>query len=130
MSIAQRITGTGTKLKRLKWARFAGITLVVLVFLGTLIDARSVTRAQAGDWPTYLGNNAHTGFDAAETIINPSTVHNLKIHWRQKHSVKISTQPILANNLLYWRPWKTAGPSPATGRPNCSLTACTTCRRW
>jgi polyvinyl alcohol dehydrogenase (cytochrome) len=102
MAIAQRITGTGTKLKRLKWARFAGITLVVLALLGTLIDARSVTRAQAGDWPTYLGNNAHTGFDAAETIINPSTVHNLKIHWRQKHSVKISTQPILANNLLYW----------------------------
>jgi polyvinyl alcohol dehydrogenase (cytochrome) len=102
MPIVQKNTDTCAKRKRWKWARIAGGAVIALALLVTIIVSRAATHAQSGDWPTYLGNNAHTGFNAAETIINPTTAPNLKIHWRRKYSAKISTQPIVANNMLYW----------------------------
>ena len=74
----------------------------MLAFLAFFTSSHSAIHAQAGDWPTYLGNNAHTGYNAAETIINPSTVSKLKVHWKRRYSSKISTQPIVANTMLYW----------------------------
>jgi len=59
-------------------------------------------RAQSGDWPTFLGNVGHTSFNGAETIINPSTAPNLKLLWSHKAGGSISTQPIVADGMLYW----------------------------
>ena len=59
-------------------------------------------RAQSGDWPTFLGNDGHTSFNGAETIINPSTAPNLKLFWSHKAGGSISTQPIVADGMLYW----------------------------
>lgn len=92
-----------TLFKRWKWVRYAGSIGVVLTLILVALSASTDTAiyAQGGDWPTYLGNIAHTGYNGAETIINPSTVSSLKIHWRRKYSAKISTQPIVANSMLY-----------------------------
>ena len=90
------------RLLKRKWIRNAGVLTTILLLLATFMLSRTATHAQASDWPTYLGNNAHTGFNATETIINPSTAPQLKVHWHRKYSAKISTQPIVANNMLYW----------------------------
>ncbi|MGH2493945.1 MAG: PQQ-binding-like beta-propeller repeat protein [Ktedonobacteraceae bacterium] len=97
-------TKNSTLSRRWQRARYAGSVIVILTLalVAFFTSMHSVTHAQSGDWPTYLGNNAHTGYNAAETIINPSTASKLKIHWRHKYSAKISTQPIVANSTLYW----------------------------
>jgi hypothetical protein len=55
-------------------------TVVLLVAAGAG-GIPIVHAASSGDWPTYLRNNGHSGFNAAETIINPTTAPNLKLHW-------------------------------------------------
>ena len=88
-----------------KRGRFVLIVLMlVFVLIGTMsvLLRQQVARAQDGDWPTFLGNDGHTNFNSAETIINPATAPNLKLRWSHKISSHISTQPIVANGLLYW----------------------------
>src|SRR2546421_182796 len=88
-----------------KRGRFVLVALMlVFVLAGTMsmLLRHQVARAQVGDWPTFLGNDSHTNFNSAETIINPSTAPNLKLRWSHKISSHISTQPIVANGLLYW----------------------------
>jgi len=58
--------------------------------------------AKAGDWPTYLQSNARRGFNAAETIINPSSAPHLKVHWKFLAGGAIFSQPIEANGYIYW----------------------------
>jgi len=87
-----------------KWCFVLIALLLACSVAGTasVLLRHQTARAQAGDWPTFLGNDARTSFNAAETIINPSTAPNLKLLWSHKTSSKISTQPIVANGLLYW----------------------------
>ena len=59
----------------------------------------------AGDWSTYLFNNTRSGFDKAETIINPTSAKNLKQKWVQTAGGLISVQPVEANNMVYWGAW-------------------------
>src|SRR5437660_6578661 len=56
----------------------------------------------AGLWPTYMGNNAHTGFNSTETILNANDARNLKLHWVYKAGGWISSQVIIVNGTLYW----------------------------
>lgn len=63
------------------------------------------THAASGDWSTFLANNERTGYNGAETIINPRTAPNLKLRWKHKAGGTISTQAIEANGMLYWGSW-------------------------
>ncbi len=61
--------------------------------------------ASSDDWTTYLGNSYRTGFNAAESILTPSNVANLKVKWSQFAADGISVQPVEANNVVYWGSW-------------------------
>src|SRR6266516_2460289 len=79
-------------------------TVVLLVAAGAG-GIPIVHAASSGDWPTYLRNNGRSGFNAAETIINPTTAPNLKLHWMYAAGGAISTQPVEVNGLIYWGSW-------------------------
>jgi outer membrane protein assembly factor BamB len=59
----------------------------------------------SGDWSTYLSDNAHSGFNQAETRINVLTTPMLKQHWMYHARGVISTQPVEANGMIYWGSW-------------------------
>ena len=63
-------------------ALVALITLVVIA-VGTvgLFPRQQPAHAATGDWPTFLAGDTRSGFNGAETIINPSTASKLKLHW-------------------------------------------------
>ncbi len=59
--------------------------------------------AASGDWTTYQNNNARSGFNASETIINRTTASKLKLHWTHvAPNGSIFTQPAVANGITYW----------------------------
>ena len=58
-----------------------------------------------GDWSTYLADDAHSGFNRAETTINPTTAPRLKLHWMYHAHDGISVQPVEANGMIYWGSW-------------------------
>lgn len=83
-----------------------GLLAVIIALLSLIytLTAQNV-HAASGDWPTYLANNAHTGFNSSETIINRSTAAKLKLHWTHTSGSMISTQPTVANGTIYWGSW-------------------------
>ena len=87
------------------------LSVVALVtLLGALVatGAFRVPTSQAqspGNWSTFQFNNARTGFNASETIINPTSASHLKLHWKRTITATISSEPIVANGMLYWGSW-------------------------
>ena len=86
------------------------ILLIISIFSSLLaihfLKPNSPVRATpSGDWTTYLNNPAHTGFNSAETAINPSTAGSLQPLWSNSEGSIISTQPVVANGLIYWGSW-------------------------
>jgi polyvinyl alcohol dehydrogenase (cytochrome) len=75
--------------------------LLIMIFGSTTLTAYAAT----GDWPTYLSDNGRSGYNSSETIINPTTAPNLHLHWTHTAAGAISTQPVEANNLIYWGSW-------------------------
>lgn len=61
------------------WMRIVGIVGVLVLLLIAAGITQQTTYAKSGDWPTYMGDNSRSGFNAAETIINPTSAHNLKL---------------------------------------------------
>lgn len=84
-----------------------GMTIGLVALLVTTMVSlpRSAAQAVAGDWPTFLGNNARTGYNAAETTINQSTAHNLKLHWTALAKGHISDEMVVVNNVGYYGSW-------------------------
>lgn len=80
------------------------IVILAGIFLLAILDPFPHTaRAATGDWTTYLYNNAHSGFNSTETIINPSTAPNLKLIWTHvAPGGSIFSQPAVANGIAYW----------------------------
>src|SRR5579883_3214813 len=69
---------------------------------------RGVVEAASNDWPTYLNNVAHTGYNAAETGLNQSNVSQLQLRWfhNDGNAVdSISAQPVIFNGVVYWGSW-------------------------
>ncbi len=65
--------------------------------------AAPVPGAAPGDVTTYLGSIARTSFNATETRITASSAANLVLSWSlDGHGSYISTQPIVANGVVYW----------------------------
>ena len=97
--------------KRAKWGRhwrrftcIVGLLLVVIVAVAISIP-RLAAHALSGDWPSYMDDNGHTGYNSAETVINSTTAPHLKLHWKHLAGGKVTTQPIEANGLVYWGSW-------------------------
>lgn len=86
---------------RKSWLIAAVLVLLFAAFASTPLPAQ----AAAGDWPTYLMNNARHGYNSSETIINQTSAPNLKLHWTHSTGGAISTQPVEANGLIYWGSW-------------------------
>ena len=76
-----------------------------LLALNVLKPGTPARAASSGDWTTYLNNPGHTGFNGFETAINPSTAGSLKQLWSISEGSIISTQPVVANGLIYWGSW-------------------------
>lgn len=83
-------------------------TLLLLPFLQAHATfeahAASPKTISTGTWITYMGSNARTGA-SQDTSLNASNVSKLKVHWKYKAGAAINSQPILANNTLYWGSW-------------------------
>ena len=62
--------------------------------------------AAAGDWTTYGATNARSGFNAAETVITPTTASQLHLAWttaaQNVTPNLVFSQPVVANGLIYW----------------------------
>jgi outer membrane protein assembly factor BamB len=101
------ISGKGKLRKhgRIHSAAIGMLILSVLLVMGVLALPVPSAHAQVGDWSTYLGDLGHSGYNGLETIINPSTVQNLIQHWSRTIKARISTQPIVANGMVYWGSW-------------------------
>jgi polyvinyl alcohol dehydrogenase (cytochrome) len=87
------------------WMRMVGIVGVLALLLIAASISKQTSYAKSGDWPTYMGDTSRSGFNAAETMINPTSAHNLKLHWKLKAGGKVTTQPVVANGLVYWGSW-------------------------
>lgn len=84
--------------------------LITLVLLSSIVLPfnRQVNKAQASvatDWPTYLFDSKRLGYNNSETIINPQTVSQLKMHWKNQPNVPMASEPVVANGLVYWGSW-------------------------
>lgn len=58
--------------------------------------------AQTDDWTAYMGGNAHTGYNGAETVINQTSAPSLQRIWQFPEHHQLFTQPVVANGLIYW----------------------------
>ncbi|HEX9132624.1 MAG TPA: PQQ-binding-like beta-propeller repeat protein, partial [Ktedonobacteraceae bacterium] len=86
------------------------LLLVVLIFGSTLVVGTLKTRQPANaagpsDWSTYLHDVARSGFNSAETAINPGSASSLKPLWSYNEGTIIPTQPAVANGKIYWGSW-------------------------
>src|SRR5579864_3874312 len=100
--------------KALTWrqrGRRYGALLLAFLVLCTITVAvigfspRDTIHAATGDWTTYLGGDARTGYNAAETTINPSMAASLKVRWTAQGGAEISSEPVVVNGLVYWGDW-------------------------
>lgn len=53
----------------------------------------------------YQYDIGRSGFNDADTLLNPSSASNLKLHWTATTKGVISAQPVEANNIIYWGSW-------------------------
>jgi outer membrane protein assembly factor BamB len=95
------------------------VLVLATVVAGVSYFPGQAAHAVARDWTTFLGSNARTGYDAAETTINATTAPNLKLHWTFSNPghAQITAEVMAANGLLYWGSWDGVlhASDPATG---------------
>src|ERR1700738_3362017 len=90
------------------WSSLAALVLVCTVALavaGVAQFPRQAAHAATGDWPTFLGGNARTGFNSAETAITATTGSNLKVHWTYPTKGHVTAEPTVVNGQIYWGSW-------------------------
>ena len=88
-----------------KWfvLRLFGLLAIFTILAGMLFfSPKRFTTVRAsnpdpGDWSTYMKDNARTGFNSDETIINRSTAASLKYKWKYKAGGSINSQPAVVN---------------------------------
>ncbi len=92
-----------------RYRRFLVLSIVLVIVLATVIVSavmpKTNAHADTGDWTTFLGSNARTGFNANETAINPTTASTLTLSWSHLTNGTITAQPIVSNGVLYWGSW-------------------------
>jgi hypothetical protein len=102
--------------QRNSFGGIAGILVLLCVLFVPIL-----AQAASGDWPTYVSDNGRSGFNGSETIINSLTAPNLKLKWIHTTASTISTQPAVANGVIYWGSWD--GYEHATNLDNSKLWA-------
>ena len=65
-----------------------------------------VTAPGATDWSQYLGTNAATSYNAAQSALNANTVADLKLKWETYDHFGVTDQPIVVNGNIYWGDWR------------------------
>src|SRR2546421_3197122 len=73
---------------------------LIFTFASNLHTTRAASSADF--WPMYMSGPGHTGFNKAQTIINKTSAPNLKQHWSFQTGGAITSQPVVANGLVYW----------------------------
>ncbi len=81
------------------------VGMLVMLVMAALPRPVVYAKVSASDWTTFLESNARTGYNKAESIINPKSAPNLKLHWQDMAGGAISAQPIEANGMVYWGSW-------------------------
>ena len=89
----------------LRWVFAIVSILSLLVSVPGFGAGSSAVDADAGNWPTYQFSLSRSGFNGADTTINPSSASHLKLHWMDTTAGAISAQPVVANNVIYWGSW-------------------------
>jgi outer membrane protein assembly factor BamB len=82
------------------------------------VGASPAWAVSASDWSKYLHDLSSSGF-TGENLITPSNASALTLAsgWPARGGGTISTQPVVANNLVYWGSWdgyEHATPLPGT----------------
>jgi polyvinyl alcohol dehydrogenase (cytochrome) len=77
---------------------------LLMIGIASLFSLWRTHAASPATWTTYMGNNAHSGY-SLDTQLNASNAARLKVLWKYKAGGAINTQPIVANNTLYWGAW-------------------------
>lgn len=91
---------------RNSWVQIVAVLGVLAIVVATIVGiSRPAAYAASGDWSMFLEDIGHSGFNSSETIINPTTAHNLKVHWTHSEGAAISSEPVIANGLAYWGSW-------------------------
>ena len=88
-----------------KAACLSGGVLVLALLFTKFFTISSPVRADAADWSTYLNGNAHTGYNATETVINQTSAPGLRLHWTAPAGTRVFSQPVVANGMIYWGSW-------------------------
>jgi outer membrane protein assembly factor BamB len=57
------------------------------------------------NWATYLNGPSRTGYNAAETVITPSTAPKLTTLWKDEVGGSVSAEPIEVNGVVYYGSW-------------------------
>jgi outer membrane protein assembly factor BamB len=77
-------------------------SVLTVGFLKTGNPAHAVTPS---DWTTYQYTPGRSGFNSAETAINPNTASSLIHQWTISEGSIIATQPVVVNGKIYWGSW-------------------------
>jgi outer membrane protein assembly factor BamB len=102
--------GNLRKVWRGSWIQIVGVVgVLALVIVAVVNISRPDVHAtlqsnQGGSWPTFLQNNGRTGYNGAD-IINSTTAPNLRQHWMRKITGQLSSEPVVANGMIYWGSW-------------------------
>ena len=93
---------------RCSWNFILLLSMTLLLMAMMVITTpffKFTAHALSGDWPMFLEDNAHSGYNSAESSITVSTVDNLQLQWTYQTGGNISSQPIAANGQVYWGAW-------------------------
>lgn len=106
--------------RKVLWLPLVSFAVVFATVFSILsYTPRQSAHANSPDWATFLGSNAHTDYNAAETAINPSNAPKLSVLWSMPSATKaiVTAQMIMANGMLYWGSWDGVmhASDPATG---------------
>ncbi len=116
-----------TKGKRIRFNILPGVLIMLLCLLLTACSTAEVAQkttnltslavntsnlsnpaaaASTGEWPTYLANNARSGYNKMNSkSITTKSAPKLKQLWNFDAKHPISTQPVEANGMIYWGDW-------------------------
>jgi outer membrane protein assembly factor BamB len=93
---------------RQRWLQVLTVAGILIMLVLAFLLPRLNVHADNTGWPsTYLGDNGRSNFNSSETIINQSTASSLQLQWTQKKGAEapITSQPVVANSMLYWSLW-------------------------
>src|SRR5437588_6585549 len=106
MGETDRRSSSSSQLYSKKWRGIALSALALALIVAGLIVALSrhqtTYAVSPSDWSGYMFDTGRSGFNGAETIINPTTAPNLKMHWSLQGSGTTFSQPVVDNGMVYW----------------------------